>query len=158
MALSEVVIDTKPFRRILLERAGRPALIVASALLYWFIVSRQPPEGLSHEGLAAIGVFAVCLVLWVTTALPLMITSLLVLVLLPVTGVLPANKTYALFGNEAVFFILGVFILAACLMKSRLSTRIALVIFHRFGHTPRRLLLSIFLLNAVMAFFMSEHA
>ena len=32
---------------------------------------------------------------------------------------MPANKAFAPFGNEAVFFMLGVFILAACFMKSR---------------------------------------
>jgi sodium-dependent dicarboxylate transporter 2/3/5 len=63
-----------------------------------------------------------------------------------------------LFGNEAVFFILGVFILAACVMRSGLSTRVALVVLRRFGHSPRRLLVSIFLMNAFLSFFMSEHA
>jgi di/tricarboxylate transporter len=71
---------------------------------------------------------------------------------------MPSNKAFALFGNEAVFFILGVFILAASLMKSRLSTRLALVTLRRFGNTPHQLLVSIYLLNAFMSFFMSEHA
>jgi di/tricarboxylate transporter len=33
-------------------------------------------------------------------------------------------------------------------MKSRLSTRLALATLHRFGHSPRTLLLAIYLLNA----------
>jgi solute carrier family 13 (sodium-dependent dicarboxylate transporter), member 2/3/5 len=57
-----------------------------------------------------------------------------------------------------VFFILGAFLLAAALMRCGLSTRIAIAILRRFGHTPHRLLLSFFLMNAFMAFFMSEHA
>src|SRR5256886_2029276 len=69
-----------------------------------------------------------------------------------------AKETYALFGNEAVFFILGAFILAAALIKCGLSSRIAVAILRRFGHTPRTLLLSLFLMNAFMSFFMSEHA
>lgn len=153
-----VVVDTRPLRAILLERAVRPGILVATALLYWFIITRTPPEGLSPTALRAIGAFAVCLLLWVTSVLPLMVTSILALVLLPASGVLPAGKVYGLFGNEAVFFILGVFILAACLMKSRLSTRLALATLHRFGHSPRTLLASIYLLNAFMSFFMSEHA
>ncbi len=153
-----VVVDTRPLRTILLERSLRPTILTATALLYWFVMTRQVPEGLSVEGLHALAIFCVCLVLWVTSALPLMITSLLAIILLPLSGVMPAGKAYALFGNEAVFFILGVFILAACLMKSRLSTRLALFVLRRFGHTPRTLLVSIFLLNAVMSFFMSEHA
>jgi sodium-dependent dicarboxylate transporter 2/3/5 len=43
-------------------------------------------------------------------------------------------------------------------MKCGLSTRIAIAVLRRFGHTPRTLLLSLFLMNAFMAFFMSEHA
>src|SRR5205823_10359546 len=42
--------------------------------------------------------------------------------------------------------------------KCGLSTRIAVAVLRRFGHTPRALLLSLFLMNAFMAFFMSEHA
>jgi len=157
-AVPSVVVDTRPLPRILLERALRPAIFVATALLYWFIVARPPPAGLSEAGLKSLGVFVVCLVFWVTSVLPLMVTSLLAIIMLPLTGIMPANKAFALFGNEAVFFILGVFILAACLMKSRLSTRLALGLLRRFGHTPRTLLLSIYLLNAFMSFFMSEHA
>lgn len=154
----EVRIDTRPMRQILLERAKRPALLLVTVVLYWVVVTRPLPEGLTDQGLRAMGVFLVCLVLWVTSALPLVVTSLLAFIMLPASGVLPANKTYSLLGNEAVFFILGVFILAAALMKSKLSTRIALTLLRRFGHTPRTLLASIFLLNAVMSFFMSEHA
>lgn len=153
-----VVVDTRPLRAILLERALRPGILLATAFLYWVIVTRTPPEGLSTEALRAIGAFSVCLILWVTSVLPLMVTSVLALVLLPASGVLPAAKVYALFGNEAVFFILSVFILAACLMRSGLSTRLALATLHRFGHSPRTLLLSVYLLNAFMSFFMSEHA
>lgn len=158
MAPRQVVVDTRPLRAILLERAVRPAILLASGGILWFILTRPLPEGLTEPGLRALAVFTTCLVLWVTGALPLMVTSLLAFVLLPIVGVLPADKAYPLFGNEAVFFILGVFILAACLMQSKLSTRLALVVLRRFGHTPRMLLLSIFLLNAVMSFFMSEHA
>lgn len=136
----------------------RPTVLFGCLALYWFLVSRTPPEGLSPQGLRALAVFAVCIVLWVTEALPLMVTSLLALVALPMSGAIEAKRAYGMFGNEAVFFILGVFILAACIMKTRLSTRLALVILHRFGHSPRTLLASVFLLNAVMSFFMSEHA
>ena len=154
----QVVVDTRPLWVILLGRSVRPLLLGATALLYWFIISRDPPAGLSPAGLRALGVFAVCLVLWVSSLLPLMVTGILAIILLPLSGAMSAKEAYGLFGNEAVFFILGVFILAACLMKSGLSARIALAMLRRFGQTPRTLLLTIFLLNVVMSFFMSEHA
>jgi sodium-dependent dicarboxylate transporter 2/3/5 len=153
-----VTIDTRPLGAILRERMVRPAILLSAALLYWLIASRTPPEGLSVAGLRALAVFAVCILLWVTETLPLMVTSMFAMVALPASGAIETKRAYGMFGNEAVFFILGVFILAACIMKTRLSTRIALAILHRFGHSPRTLLGTVYLLNAIMSFFMSEHA
>jgi len=155
---TEVVVDTRRLWVILLSRSRKMILTLAGGLLYWWVATMPLPVGLKPEGQKALAAFALCVFYWVLNVLPLMITSLLAIILLPLSGVMQSNQAYALFGNEAVFFILGAFILAACLMKSGLSTRIALSILHRFGGTPRRLLLTIFLLNIVMAFFMSEHA
>jgi sodium-dependent dicarboxylate transporter 2/3/5 len=151
-------VDVRPLRSLLLERSTRPAILIGSVLLYWLVATMTPPEGLSVAGLRALAVFGVCILLWVTEALPLMVTGLLAMVALPMSGAIETKKAYAMFGNEAVFFILGVFILAACIMKTRLSTRVALAILHRFGHSPRALLATVYLLNAIMSFFMSEHA
>src|SRR5262249_2591193 len=152
------VVDTRPLWRILAGRTYRPIVLLIGLAAFVALRAMAPLPGLSSAGQNALAIFALCLVYWVTNVLPLMVTSLLAMVLLPVTGVRSARDTYALFGNEAVFFILGAFILAAALMKCGLSTRIAITILRRFGHTPRTLLLSFFLMNAFMAFFMSEHA
>jgi len=155
---ADVIIDTRPLWRILAGRTYRPVVLGVGLLAFLALRTMEPPAGLTPAGQSALAIFAICLVYWVTNVIPLMVTSLLAMVLLPTTGVLSAKDTYALFGNEAVFFILGAFILAASLMKCGLSTRIAIAVLRRFGHTPRALLLSLFLMNAFMAFFMSEHA
>jgi len=134
---AEVLVDTRPLWRILAERTYRPTVLTAGLVLYLVVRAMPTPEGLSPAGQKALAIFVLCLVYWVTSVLPLMVTSLLAMVLLPTTGVLPAKETYALFGNEAVFFILGAFILAAALIKCGLSSRIAIAILRRFGHTPR---------------------
>jgi sodium-dependent dicarboxylate transporter 2/3/5 len=157
-APADVVVDTRPLWRILVGRTYRPIVLVVGLAAFLALHGMETPAGLSSAGQNALAIFALCLVYWVTNVLPLMVTSLLAMVLLPTTGVLSAKDTYALFGNEAVFFILGAFILAASLMRCGLSTRIAIAVLRRFGHTPRTLLLSLFLMNAFMAFFMSEHA
>ena len=154
----DVVVDTRPLWRILAGHTFRPLVLLTGAALFLLIRALPPLPGLEPGGQRALAVFVICLVYWVTNVLPLMVTSLLAMVLLPLTGVLQAKDTYALFGNEAVFFILGAFLLAASLMRCGLSTRIAVAILRRFGHTPRTLLLSFFLMNAFLAFFMSEHA
>lgn len=157
-AYDQVVVDTRPLWRILVGRGYRPALLLTGLAAFLTVRAMPAQEGLPPAAQSALAVFALCIVYWTTNVLPLMVTSLLAMVLLPTTGALSTKDTYALFGNEAVFFILGAFILAASLMKCGLSTRIALTILRRFGHTPRTLLLSFFLMNAFMAFFMSEHA
>jgi sodium-dependent dicarboxylate transporter 2/3/5 len=155
---ADVTIDTRPLWRILAGRSYRPIVLTLGLVSFIAVQTMDTPVGLTPAGQSALAVFSVCLVYWVTSVLPLMVTSLLAMVLLPTTGALSAKDTYSLFGNEAVFFILGAFILAAALMKCGLSTRIAVAVLRRFGHTPRTLLLSLFLMNAFMAFFMSEHA
>jgi len=157
-APAKVVVDTRPLWRILAGRTQRPLVLALGVAAFFAIDAMPTPAGLTPEGQKALGVFVLCVVYWVSNVLPLMVTSLLAMVLLPTTGVISAKEAYALFGNEVVFFILGAFILAAALMTCGLSTRIAVTILRRFGHTPRTLLLSLFLMNAFLSFFMSEHA
>lgn len=116
------------------------------------------PAGLTPQAKGALAVFAICLLLWVTNAIPLAATSLLVLVLLPLVGAMKTDDVFALFGNKAVFFILGVLILSSGLMSSGLSARLALFSLRRFGRSPRMLLSGIMLSGAFMACWMPEHA
>jgi sodium-dependent dicarboxylate transporter 2/3/5 len=152
------VVDTRPLWIILLQSGRQPLLLLTGIAIYLTIRFLITPEGLDPTGHRALAVFAICVFYWAFDVLPLMITSILAIVLLPLTDILPAKEAYSLFGNEAVFFILGAFILAAAMMKSGLSSRLALTILSRFGHDPVALLRAIFLLNVTMSFFMSEHA
>jgi sodium-dependent dicarboxylate transporter 2/3/5 len=150
-------VDERSVRQ-LIRGSSRPLGLLAGAAVLLVILGMERPDGLSAQGQSALAVFGLCVIYWVTRVVPLMVTSLMVLVLLPATGALTTREAYGLFGNEALFFILGVFILAATLMKCGLSTRIAIGVLRRFGHSPRTLLLTFYLLNAAMAFIMSEHA
>lgn len=153
-----IVITRKNFWPGLFSRLPYPLALLLLVTGFLGAITRTPPNGLTLPGYRTIIIFLLCLTLWVWGRIPLVITSLLAIILLPMCGVIKANRAYALFGNEAVFFILGAFILAAALMASGLSARIALAILERTGHTPQKLLLSVFLLNTCLAFFMSEHA
>ncbi|MBE9537090.1 MAG: DASS family sodium-coupled anion symporter [Proteobacteria bacterium] len=153
-----VEIDRRPLWLLMLVRSFRYLVFAGLALTTYTIANLTPPEGLSPAGLRAIAVFGLSLVLWVTHLLPLAITSLLVIALLPLMGVMSSSEAYALFGNSAVFFILGALILAAAMLKSGLSGRMALIMLTLFGKTPRSLLLGIFITAAFLSFWMPEHA
>lgn len=153
-----VAIDRRPWPALLLRQSLPYLALLLLALLAWWALEQAPPQGLSVSGWRAIIVFALCLILWVTQLLPLAVTSLLGLALLPLLGALTASEAYSLFGNPAVFFILGAFILAAGVMKTGLSEHIALGLLRYVGTSPRRLLAGMLLFPAMMAAFMPEHA
>jgi sodium-dependent dicarboxylate transporter 2/3/5 len=154
----KIKIDTRPLPIVVLSRWWRfPVYIVLTYALYR-LHGVTPPEGLSLEGFRALLVFVVCLILWVFHLLPLPITGLFALVAPPLLGVMTVKQAFSFFGSEPVFFILGVFILAAALLKSGLSTRMALLLLRSAAKSPRRLILQVMLASALLSFVMSEHA
>jgi sodium-dependent dicarboxylate transporter 2/3/5 len=72
--------------------------------------------------------------------------------------VVDEKTAYSLFGNTAVFFILGAFIIAAAMMKTGLSMRLSLLVLGRFGRSPKKLVAGVLITSASMAFIMPEHA
>jgi len=153
-----VVLDKRPMHVLLARKAMPFVTLTLIAAITWWSVGQEAPAGLSNPGWHAMIVFSLCLVLWVSQLLPMAVTAILGLALLPLLHVLPAKETFALFGNPAVFFILGAFMLAAGIIKSGLSGHLALTLLEHVGSSPRRLLLAMLLLPAFMAFFMPEHA
>ena len=137
--------DWKDWARIALVGGGGLAAVVT-----YFAPA---PEGLSAAGKSAFAVFLLCTTLWVGNALPVGITGLLAIALLGLTGAMTPSEAFAAFGSSAVFFILGVFILAAALIRSGLSKRIALAFLSRFGRSPYRLATGMMLTSALLTVF-----
>jgi sodium-dependent dicarboxylate transporter 2/3/5 len=139
-------------------RTWRTAILILIFAGFILLLQFFKPEGLNPQGQRAIIIFILCLALWITDVIPLAITSLLAIVLLPLLGVVDTKTAFSLFGNRAVFFILGAFILAAALMKSGVSTRLALIFLTRIKRSPQALLSSVLLSSAFLAFWMPAHA
>jgi len=156
--LLDVEVDTRPLAMVLLSRSVRPFLLLAGAVIFVVILRATPPPGLGRSGEAALAVFALCVVYWITGALPLVVTGLLAIVLLGMCGVMTPRAAYSLFGSEAVFFVLAAFMLAAAVNYRGLGRRVAIIVFARYGRTPHGLLRAIYLLSALMSFLIPEHA
>ena len=154
----QVRIDTRPLSIVILSRWWRfPVFVLLTYLLYHFFKS-PPPDGLSVNGFRALLVFGACIFLWVTQLLPMPVTGLFALVVPVLLGVVTEKQAYSFFGTEAVFFILGVFVLATALYKSGLSTRMALALLKSGAKSPRRLIFQVMFTAAILSFVMSEHA
>ncbi|HEY6873804.1 MAG TPA: DASS family sodium-coupled anion symporter [Geobacteraceae bacterium] len=151
-------IDNRPMWLILLDRTARYQVMTGLAVTVAILFHLSPPEGLSADGYRALVLFGATIFLWISGLLPIAVTAIFSMVMLPLLGIMDAKKTYAMFGNEAVFFILGAFILAAAMTGTGLSARLARAMLARFGKTPIRLAATVFLLSALLSFVMSEHA
>jgi sodium-dependent dicarboxylate transporter 2/3/5 len=118
------------------QRLVRRLLLLGGVLVSVAIYLAPLPVGLEPGGKTAFSIFTLSTTLWVTNALPFGITGLLAVALLGLTGAMPPADAFAAFGNPAVFFLIGVFILAAALISSGLSKRCALLFLRRFEHSP----------------------
>jgi sodium-dependent dicarboxylate transporter 2/3/5 len=142
------------------------AIIGPAAVAAAWLVMAEPfvqPEGLP-AGMSAtapqrcLAIFVLCIALWVTSAIPLAATGLLAIALLPLLNVLPEEQALGLFGNSAVFFMLGVFLLAGAMISTGLSKRVTLLALQRFDKSPGRLVKGVTVSAAFLALWMPEHA
>ena len=154
----DIIIDRRPLILVILDRMRREILLVIFFSTFFFLISVEGPQDLSREGYKVLCVFFLCVSLWTTNLIPLSITSLLAIATIPMMGIMNASDVYSFFGNKAVFFILGVFILSAAMIACGLSTRISIWVIDNWGASPSRLLMAIYFLSAFSSCFMSEHA
>jgi solute carrier family 13 (sodium-dependent dicarboxylate transporter), member 2/3/5 len=151
-------IDNRPMWLILLDRTARYQVMAGVVVVMAVLLQLSPPEGLSVNGYRSLVLFGATIFFWISGLLPIAVTALLSMVMLPLLGIMDAKKTYSMFGNEAVFFILGAFILAAAMTGTGISARLARTMLIKFGKTPTSLAATVFLLSASLSFIMSEHA
>lgn len=86
------------------------------------------------------------------------VTALGLLLTLTISGLLPVEKAFAGFGSDAVIVILGLFILAAALLRTGVVDFAGQRLFRYTGENPFRLLVTIMLTTAVMSTFISNTA
>lgn len=128
-----------------------PALFVAAMLFF-------NPEGLSSEGQAVFATTLWVATWWITEAIPIPVTSLLPVVLLPLTGALEGSAVVSAYGNDIIFLFIGGFSLAIAMEKWNLHQRIALAIVSAIGTGPRRIVLGFMVATAFLSMWVSNTA
>ncbi len=134
------------------------ALTWGGAAIAIAIYLAPAPDGLSVQGKTAWAVFVLCTGLWISNVIPFGITGLLAIALLGVSGAMKPSEAFAAFGNSAVFFLIGVFIIAAALIESGLSKRCALLFLRPFERSPYAFATGMMLVAAFGTFWMPNQA
>ncbi|WP_088009372.1 SLC13 family permease [Indiicoccus explosivorum] len=127
-------------------------------LLFAFILFFLPLPGLSDEGRAVLAVTAWMAVWWVTEAIPLGITSLMPLVLLPLLGAVDSSTTASSYGSSMIFLFVGGFALALALERWNLHERIAITIISAVGASTSGLVLGFMLATGFLSMWVSNMA
>jgi sodium-dependent dicarboxylate transporter 2/3/5 len=154
----QIIIDKRPIWIVLFDRLRRYMILGLFFSIFALMLTQEVPSGLSPEGYKALCLFVLCVSLWTTNIIPLSITSLLAIAAVPLLGIMDASQAYGYFGNKAVFFILGVFILSASMIACGLSTRISFWVMENWSKTPGQLVSATYCFAGVSSCFMSEHA
>ena len=98
------------------------------------------------------------LVLFSFEIIPADVAALGVLLLLIVSGLLPANLAFAGFGSDAVVLIMGLLILTAALLRTGVVEMTGELILQKIGVSQNRLFLVTLLVPAVLSAFISNTA
>lgn len=132
--------------------------LILGPLLFILIRFYFHPEGLSD---AANGILASTVwvgIWWITEAISIPVTSLLPIILFPLTGGLNLNETTASYGHKYIFLFLGGFILAIAIEKWKLHKRIALTIIKLVGTNIQRIILGFMVATAFLSMWISNTA
>lgn len=150
----------RPSRALTVAGVG----LVAGPLLFlitWWLAG--PGLGATNVGEATgAGAALACTiwiaVWWMTEAIPVALTSLLPLVLFPLTGLASPPSVAKAYGDDVVFLFLGGLLLAQCMVDTGLHRRIAMGIVAAFGRRPRRLVLGLMVATAGLSMWLSNTA
>ncbi|MBK8555440.1 MAG: DASS family sodium-coupled anion symporter [Lewinellaceae bacterium] len=127
-------------------------------LLFLTILFFYHPEGLEKEANAVLACTAWIAVWWITEAIPIAVTSLLPLVLFPLTGALGLDETAVSFGHKYIFLYIGGFILAIAIERWNLHKRLALNIIHLIGTNVNSIVLGFMVATAFLSMWISNTA
>jgi sodium-dependent dicarboxylate transporter 2/3/5 len=123
------------------------------------LVREQAPIVLTRQGQACLAILAFAVMLWVTETLPFAVTSLLVVVLIPIFGLADyGTAVRAGFGDPIVTFFLGVLMLTSAFTRSGLGTRLVYQILLRVGTKADHVLLGILIVGTAVSWWVTDMA
>lgn len=123
-------------------------------LLYWGVEL----DGLSQQGQGVLALTAWLSIWWILEVLPLGITSLLPIVVMPMMGTLTISKVTSSYTDPNIFLFLGGFTIAIAIEKWQLHERISLGIISHSGSTLNGLIYGFMFATAFLSMWISNVA
>lgn len=141
----------------LLAPSALIGLVTGAAILLATLLI-EPPAGLSAQGWHTLGLALLMAVWWSTEPIPIGVTALLPLILLPLIGQGDINTAATPYANPLVFLFLGGFLLSAGVKRWGLHRRLAYSVVQAIGTEPRRLVLGFMVATGTISMWISNTA
>lgn len=127
-------------------------------VLFLIILLTPPVQGISENAWKVLAMALLMLCWWVTEAVPLPVSALLPMLLLPLLGIVNIQKASAPYADPIVFLFMGGFMVAVAMEKWNLHQRIALNIIRLTGTNANGIILGFFLATALISMWISNTA
>ena len=112
-------------------------------------------EAFSRSNAYMLAIFLASIILWMTQAIPNYQTSLILIISLVLSGVLPEREAYAQLGHPVMWLNIMSFVLASMLVETGVAKRFALWFILRFGKNAGTIFLSFIVINLILSAFIS---
>ncbi|HLS09192.1 DASS family sodium-coupled anion symporter [Lentibacillus sp.] len=132
--------------------------LISGPVLFILTLLFFQPEGLSDAGQAVLASTLWIAVWWMTEAIPIPATSLLPIILFPLTGGLDIGPTTSSYGDDTIFLFMGGFMIALAMEKWNLHRRIALNIISVIGTNTERIILGFMVATGFLSMWISNTA
>ncbi len=149
------------------SRLPRLLALFGGPVVFVLLFLSVPDSYTTHEGTLAnlglagsisAGLAGWMAVWWLTEAMPLSVTALLPLVVLPLSGAFAMKTASAPYAHPLIFLFLGGFLLALALERCGLHRRFALVTLRAVGQRPDRIVGGFMLVTALLSMWVSNTA
>ena len=127
-------------------------------LLFLLTLFVFPLSGLSEPGRAVMAITLWIATWWITEAIPIPLTSLMPIVLLPLMGTISGDLAAKSFGDPLIFLFLGGFAIAIAMEKWNLHERIALTIIAIVGTSTAGIVFGFMIATAFISMWVSNTA
>lgn len=132
--------------------------LVLGPLLFIIVRFFFHPEGLNTEANAVLATTAWIAVWWITETIPIAVTSLLPIILFPLTNAVSIADTTAAYGDKYVYLYMGGFMIALAIEKWNLHKRIAINIINIIGSNIQKIILGFMVATAFLSMWISNTA
>lgn len=136
----------------------RPFSLVLGPAVFLVVLALPIPQGMPDAAWKVAALAAWMAVWWSREAVPVPVTALLPIILLPLLGVAGVTAAAAPFAHPLIFLFLGGFLIAAGIQRWGLHRRIALSLVLRLGTRPSRLVAGFMVATAFLSMWVSNTA